>query len=596
MILQALMNYYDILNRAGEISKPGYSRTNVSFGLNLSTEGNLMNIIPLKVMTQKGKKTFERPQVMQVPEQIKRSVNVQSNFLCDNATYLLGLDLKGKAERAKLCFEDARKLHISILAGVDCVEAKAVVAFFENWNHDEVNDIALAEYIEEIFSGVNLVFHIEGYGFAHESKAIQLAWDSLMDDKQESFIMQCLVTGESAPIARLHPSIKGVKGAQSSGASLVSFNDDADCSYGRDGQQGRNAPVSEHATFAYSTALNFLLSDSSHRCILGDTTLVYWAESAKPIYRDMFGFALDPKMEESNDSTEMEESKSAVKILQSIFEKIVNGSQLSDVSEFFDKDTTFYVLGLSPNAARLSVRFFMQGGFGTIMERIAAHYQALEIEKAPYEPRLLPLYKLMLETVLPNAKSAKSKASSPLLSGSVMRSILSGACYPTELFSSVFVRIRAERNITYGKAAIIKAYLIRKYKNDEKQMEVLSVSLNETSENRAYVLGRLFAILEKLQLEANPGINTTIKDKYFTSACATPATVFPVLLRLSSHHSSKAQYGYVYEIKIRDLLDKIEMDEQPFPLHLSLDQQGVFVLGYYHQYQANYRKTIKEEK
>jgi len=593
VILQALVNYYDILNRAGKISEPGYSKANVSFALNLSVEGKLLNIIPLKIMVQKGKKSVEIPQSMQVPEQIKRSVNIQSNFLCDNATYFLGIDSKGKAERAKLCFEDARKLHISILEGVDCVEAKAVVAFFDNWNQDDAKEIESSEYIEQVSSGVNLVFHIEGYGFAHENKMIQMAWNSLINDQQDATNMQCLVTGQNGPVARLHPSIKGVKGAQSSGASLVSFNDAADCSYGRDGQQGSNAPVSERATFAYSTALNFLLSDTSHKCTLGDTTVVYWAESAKPIYRDMFGFALDPKTEESNDSAEMEESKSTTKILQNIFEKIVNGSQLSDVSEIFDKNTTFYILGLSPNAARLSVRFFMQDSFGTILERIAAHYQDLEIEKAPYEPRLLPLWKLMLETVSPNSRD---KASSPLLSGSVMRSILSGACYPTALFSNVFVRIRAERNITYGKAAIIKAYLIRKFKEEKIQTEVLTVSLNETSENRAYVLGRLFSVLEKLQLEANPGINSTIKDKYFTSACATPAAVFPILLRLANHHSSKAQYGYTYENKIRDLLDKVLMDEQPFPSHLSLDQQGVFVLGYYHQYQANYRKSIKEEK
>lgn len=593
MILQALVNYYDILNRAGEISEPGYSKANVSFALNLSVGGKILNIIPLKIIVQKGKKSVEIPQSMQVPERIKRSVNIQSNFLCDNATYFLGIDSKGKAERAKQCFEDARKLHISILEGVDCVEAKAVVAFFDNWNQDDAKEIESSEYIEQVSSGVNLVFHIEGYGFAHENKVIQMAWNGLINDQQDATNMQCLVTGQSGPVARLHPSIKGVKGAQSSGASLVSFNDPADCSYGRDGQQGSNAPVSERATFAYSTALNFLLSDTSHSCTLGDTTVVYWAESAKPIYRDMFGFALDPKTEEPNDSAEMEESKSTTKILQNIFEKIVNGSQLSDVSEIFDKDTTFHILGLSPNAARLSVRFFMQDSFGTILERIAAHYQDLEIEKAPYEPRLLPLWKLMMETVSPNSRD---KASSPLLSGSVMRSILSGACYPTALFSNVIVRIRAERNITYGKAAIIKAYLLRKFKEEENQMEVLTVSLNETSENRAYVLGRLFAVLEKLQSEANPGINTTIKDKYFTSACATPAAVFPVLLRLANHHTSKAQYGYTYENKIRDLLDKVAMDEHPFPLHLSLDQQGVFVLGYYHQYQANYKKSIKEEK
>lgn len=592
MILQSLANYYDILYQAGEITKPGYSTTKVSFGLNLSSDGKLLNVIPLKGMVQRGKKMVESPKSMQVPEQAKRSVNIKSNFLCDNSTYLMGVNLKGMGERARLCFEDARNLHQSILKNVDCIEAKAVVAFFENWNQEKENDIALAEYIGEISSGVYLVFHIEGYGYAHENKKVQLAWEKSLNAGQDANNMQCLVTGESTPIARLHPSIKGVRGAQSSGGSLVSFNDAADCSFGRDGQQGRNAPVSEKVTFKYSTALNYLLSDSSHRCFLGDTTVVYWAQSAKPIYRDLFGFALEPKTEEANDSKQMEENKVATHLLHNIFEKIVSGSPLSEISDSFDKDTRFYVLGLSPNAARLSVRFFLQDSFGGIIDKIATHYCDLEIEKAPYEPRLLPLWKLMFETVSPNSKD---RASSPLLSGSVMRSILSGTAYPTALFMNVLVRIRAEKSITYGKAAIIKAYLIRKHKSDKKQMEVLSVSVNKNSENRAYVLGRLFAILEKLQLEANPGISTTIKNKYFTSACATPSTVFPVLLRLSNHHSSKAQYGYTYEMKIREIMGKIEMDEQPFPSHLSLDQQGVFILGYYHQYQENYAKSIKEE-
>lgn len=593
MILQSLVDYYEILNRAGEISKPGYSIAKVSFGLNISESGSLLSVIPLRKSVLRGKKNVELPTSMQVPEQVKKTVNISPNFLCDNSKYLLGIDLIGNFERVTQCFESARKLHVDILKDVDCIEAKAVSTFFENWNvQDAANSIVLADCIEQVSSGANLVFYIEGFGFAHDCIAVQAAWIKYSGLKEQSKMLQCLVTGEQSPVAILHPNIKGVKGAQPMGASLVSFNAPADWSYCRDDGQGLNAPVSEYAAFAYTTTLNHLLADAEHRCSMGDTTIVYWAKSSKTIYRDLFGYAIEPQAENENDISEQVEDKSATKLVKTIFNKIVDGSPISEAAEYFDKDTSFFVLGLSPNAARLSVRFFMQDSFGSFIEKIISHYINLEIDKAPYEPRLLPVWKLLLETVSPNSKD---KASSPLLSGAVFRSIFSGSIYPTALFSNVIVRIRAEKNISYGKAAIIKAFLIRKYEKEEKIMEVLSVSLNETSKNKAYILGRLFAVLEKLQQEANPGINTTIKDKYFTSACATPATVFPVLLRLSGHHSSKVQYGYTYENKIRDILDKIDMDSEPFPTHLSLDQQGVFILGYYHQYQSNYKKVNKED-
>jgi CRISPR-associated protein Csd1 len=593
VILQSLVNYYEILNRAGEISKPGYSIAKVSFGLNISESGSLLSVIPLRKSNIRGEKTVELPQLLQVPEQGKRAVNILPNFLCDNSKYLLGIDSKGNTERVKQCFESARQLHINILKNVECVEAKAVVSFFENWETNEASEnVALFDCFEQISSGANLAFIIESHGFAQDCIDIQDAWINFTKGQEQSTIMQCLVTGENKPVAVLHPNIKGVRGAQSMGASLVSFNAPADWSYCRDDEQGLNAPVSEYAAFAYTTTLNHLLSDSDHRCSMGDTTIVYWANSCKTIYRDLFGYAIEPQTENGNDIDEQVEDISATKLVKAIFNKIVDGSPISEVAEYFDKDTSFFVLGLSPNAARLSVRFFMQDSFGSFIEKIISHYKNLEIDKAPFEPRLLPVWKLLLETVSPNSKD---KASSPLLSGAVFRSIFTGSVYPTALFSNVIVRIRAEKNISYGKAAIIKAFLIRKYENEEKIMEVLSVSLNENSKNKAYILGRLFAVLEKLQQEANPGINTTIKDKYFTSACATPATVFPVLLRLSGHHSSKAQYGYTYENKIRDILDKIDMDAEPFPSHLSLDQQGVFILGYYQQYQSNYKKVNKED-
>ena len=197
----------------------------------------------------------------------------------------------------------------------------------------------------------------------------------------------------------------------------------------------------------------------------------------------------------------------------------------------------------------------------------------------------------MAETVSPKARD---KAASPLLAGAVLRSIFMGLPYPEIFFSSVLIRIRAERDISRAKAAIIKACLLRRCK--DKYKEELTVSLNEQSENKAYVLGRLFAVLEKAQLDKNPGINATIKDRYFASACANPASIFPVLLRLSNYHIAKAEYGYSIDRRIQELFDKLEVNNNPFPSHLSLNDQGIFILGYYHQKKAFYTKKDQEEK
>ena len=371
----------------------------------------------------------------------------------------------------------------------------------------------------------------------------------------------------------------------------MSFNDRAYESYGRTEQQGLNAPVSERAAFAYTTVLNHLLSDSRLKQIVGDTTVVYWADSPKTIYQDIFMFALNPEEREPEEESERTDDLGAIKLVGDVFQKLAAGMPIADISDVFNPETRFYVLGLAPNAARLSVRFFLQDSFGSFIGRIMEHYENMRIEKAPFETEYVSLWRLMQETVSPKSTD---KASSPLLSGAVLRAILSGSKYPAALYNSIMIRIRAEREVSRGKAAVIKAYHL-KNPNNSYFKEVLTVALNEQSNNKAYVLGRLFAILEKAQLDANPNIKATIKDRYFTSACATPASVFPVLLRLSNHHIAKSDYGYVSERKIQELMDKLNVDSNPFPTHLSLDEQGIFILGYYHQKKANYTKLTKEE-
>lgn len=595
MILSSLVDYYEILANENAITPLGYSMANVAYALRISQNGELKGVISLKETVQRGKRSVEVPKSMEVPQQVTRTVGVKSNFLCDNSGYILGLDKKGKPERTKQCFDECRALHHEILNGVDSICAKAVLRFLDNWQPQSAyENPVLKDELDEILKGSNLVFYVDGYGYAHEDEAVGKAWEAYSAKETDTPVMQCLVTGHNAPIAKTHTNIKGVRGSQSAGASLVSFNARAYESYGKEDKQGLNAPVSEYAAFAYTTVLNHLLADDRHKTFLGDTTVVYWAKSPKPIYSDFFSFCLNPETPEADnaETSEMMQDKKTLQLIHSAFEKIVSGQPIRDFSDEIDPSTKFYVLGLAPNAARLSVRFYLENSFGEFLNNITKHYQDLEIEHSKGEYKYLPIWRLMLETVSPKSKD---KVASPLLSGSVLRSVLTGASYPQALQNSVMVRIRAERDISRGKAAIIKACLLRKDKNNSLKEE-LGVSLSENSQNRAYVLGRLFAVLEKAQLDANPGINTTIKDRYFTSACATPASIFPILLRLSAHHISKAEYGYVSEKKIGELMDKLKIEENPFPSRLSLDDQGLFILGYYHQQKANYIKKEKEDK
>lgn len=591
MRLGALVDYYEVLAKAGKISKPGYCMANVSFALNLMEDGTLIGAMPLTIELQRGKKMAEVPQRLQVPEQVKRAVNISANFLCDNSGYVLGIDTKGKPQRTRECFEAFKKMHHKVLDGVDCPAACAVLAFLDVWRPEEVeNCIAIADDLEGLMAGANIVFRVAGR-YVHEDEEVRSAWEAHKAGASASPVMQCLVTGEKAPAARLHASIKGVRGGQPTGVSIVSFNARAYESYGRDEQQGLNAPVSEYAAFAYTTALNQLLADAEHKQTFGDTTVVYWAQSPERIYRDIFSFSINPVSEEGGEQREIVVDKGTQKLIGDVFSKLLEGIPVDDFTEDFDPKTRFFILGLAPNAARLSIRFYYENDFGQVMENVKAHYEALEIEKSRKDFQYLPLWKLMQETVSPKSRD---KASSPLLSGATLRAIISGQPYPEALYSNVILRIKAERDISRGKAAIIKACLSRRQK--ERYEEVLTVSLNEQSNNKAYILGRLFAVLEKAQLDANPGINATIKDRYFASACATPASVFPVMLRLAGHHTSKSDYGYVSEKKIRDLLDKLDVENNPFPAHLSLPDQGVFILGYYHQMKSNYTKKDKEEK
>lgn len=559
-----------------KVSKSGWCQAKVSHAIELNEDGTIKAIISKRKEEERGKKKIWVPVLLNVPEMVTRSSGVSSNFLCDNAKYFLGIDGDGIQKRTIECFESAKERHLMLLEEANGKMARAICLFFKNWKPECADEnLSVKEHWDELNEGGNLIFCMKAI-YAQDEKEIQDIWEEYLKKQKQGKQGICLVTGQRAEIARIHRGIKGVPGAQSSGAALVSFNAPAFESYGK--EQSYNAMVGKYAEFAYTTALNYLLNQSEYKFALGDSMIVFWAESGQEEYQDSFLSWLNPKVDNQEE-------------MNKVFGNLKKGVwvDLEDIQ--LDSEQRFYILCLAPNAARLSVRFYYQNSFGNIIKNIAKHYQRMEIVRPSWEDmRYLGIKQMLNETV--NQKS-KDKTPIPNMASMVLSAILSDTKYPASLYTDTLIRIRAEQGkVTCGRAAIIKAFLIQNYKWKEGDEYM---GLNEGCEESAYVLGRLFAVLETIQKDANSGINTTIRDRYFNSACATPASVFPTLIKLKNSHIKKLEREsggtkIYYEKMLTELMGKIEK----FPRRLSLEEQGKFMLGYYHQVQKKYEK--KEEK
>jgi len=623
MILQALTRYYDILSseitdkeddEESDVAQAGYSVVEVSYALELSEKGDLQNILPLARQVQRGKKLVDKPLTMVVPEQPARSgTNPPAYFLCDNSAYVLGIspedeDKPGYSAQRLNAFREYNK---EILAEVDCIEAKAVIAFLDKYDPaDGKGNPYIAKYLSDILKAgkARFVFGVNG-DFVHKNEEIRRAWEAHNQLGSDEYIGQCLVTGEEdVPIAPLHYiKIKGIA-PYHGGVALVNFNAPAYESYNRKNAQGLNSPVSKKAMLAYSKALNYLLSDANEnkKIVIDDTTIVYWAEGDNKIFASLFAGLTEAEFEEPvNEQVENApaRNKKGERLLRSIVEKIKRGEKIDEagLSREIDWNTNFYVLGIeAPNRGRASIRFFYKEPFIKFVQRIGMHYSDLQMGD---DEKLIELSWILRETV---SKKSREQKVAPLLTGAVFRSMLTNSPYPAALFNAVMIRIRADvddedrkiQKVNRVRASVIKAHLKRKYRNQPQNpiQEVLVMSLNEQSTIPAYLLGRLFAVLEKVQQEAIGDVNASIKDRYFTSACAAPRTVFPTLLRLSQHWISKAEYGYASDRRIQDILNLLDVEKNPIPARLSLDEQGIFVLGYYHQRAAFFVKNNKSDE
>ena len=582
MILQALDAYYRRKQAdpdpAKRLPADGLEDKEIPFILELDTDGQVTNLVDTRRI--EGKKKIG--QRFLVPQGIKKTSGVAANLLWDNAEYLLGIPdakkleesiKKGKAEEYQARLLDMRAaFRARIIALPEAVQqdagVRAVLAFLDALDLSALERFAC---FPEVQSGNPVLsFRLRGdLGLVCQRELIA---DAATQAEEKTPDGICLVRGEAVVVERLHRAIKGVWGAQTSGANIVSFNLDAFNSYGK--TQGANAPFGKQATFAYTTALNHLLArDSRQRIQVGDASTVFWAEekhdleSALP---DLFG---DPPKDDPDRN---------IRAVSALYAAIQTGQFADGGSE-----TRFLVLGLSPNAARISIRFWETTTAMSLARRIKQHFDDIEVAHADYEPRHLSLFRLLTGVALLN----KADNIPPNLGGEVMRAILEGLLYPATLLNQAVMRCRAEQQVTYARAAVIKACLNRKIRFHQSHEKEFLPMLDPDNTNPGYRLGRLFAVLEKIQEDASPGLNATIRDRYYGAASSTPAAVFSTLLRLSKHHLGKLSGGLTVarEKLIGDVMSGFDADSFP-PRVLSLTDQARFALGYYHQRQAFFTK------
>lgn len=587
MILQALHDYYQRKQRSenpqDRLPAFGLEEKEIPFVLEIDAEGRFVNLIDTRSV--EGKKKIGRRFL--VPQGVKKTSGVAANLLWDNAEYVLGVPdaKKLEAKRAKGEEDDYRarldEMRAEFRKQIDALppEAKAdpgliaVLAFLARndieplESHPAWNDVLATNPI--------LSFRLHGdIELVCLRPAVAAAAVGKSQD-EEAPSGTCLLTGNLAPIERLHPAIKGVWGAQTAGANIVSFNCRAFESYGKTQRQGENAPIGKPAVFAYTTALNHLLAKGSRQRVqVGDASTVFWAEQPhdlEAMAADLFG---EPPKDQPDRGTDA---------LKALYQSVESGK-----FAFGDADTRFHVLGLAPNAARISIRFWETAPASVLAQRLKRHFDDIKVARADYDPEYLSLFRLLTSI------AAQSKADNipPNLGGDIVRAILEDLPYPVSLLNAAVQRCRAEHKVSYPRAAVLKACLNRDIRRANRNLsepqKEFEVMLDVDNTSPAYRLGRLFAVLEKVQEEASPGLNATIRDRYYGAASSTPVAVFTTLLRLKNHHLGKLPRGRA--VQMEKLLGEILDGIADFPRVLALPEQGRFALGYYHQRQAFFTK------
>lgn len=594
MLIKALCDYYDILAEKGSVLPEGYSKVNVHYLISLNKDGQVDEIIDCQETerVQSGTKIKEKkvPIQMIMPQRTEKS-GIDANIAEHRPLYIFGLNL----EKERLSPDDrtdkARKSHkvfveknLSFMEDIHSPIAEAYKNFLVSWKPEEEIENKWLLGLRKDYQKANFAFCLSGSPdcLLHEESEVKAKWDReyLNEENNNRKTAQCAVTGQKEPIARIHSKIKGVYGGLATGSVLISFKNDSENSYGND--QSYNSNISEKAMKKYTEALNYLLSSSKHRAMLDDMTIVFWAMSSRETYEDLFMKMLLGQKDQMDTSQTEDMLK---ELLTDARDAKITEERIRSL-DMMDPEVDFYMLGLKPNSSRLSVKFIIKRKYADVLWNIARFQRDLQVSEVFHS---VALWQIKREMISPKSKNDKVN---PALMSRMLEAIMYGRSYPLFLMDTMVRRVKTDEGsakINSVRAGVIKACINRNSSKEE-----LKVSLDKTNQSQAYLCGRLFAVLEKLQQDAsNNSLNRTIKDAYFASASSKPALVFPKLIRLAQNHLNKVKYPVYYHKLMGEIMDGLKGE---FPETFRLMDQGRFDIGYYQQNQDLWKKVNKSEE
>lgn len=582
MLIKALNEYYDILARNDKVCKDGFSRQNITHMIMLRKDGTVSDIINVEQESEPDRKgkTKLQPISVVLPRRIDAR-GIASNIIEHRGRYIFGLiyDKDNDVYTTNNDTDNVNQSHEVFveknLEFTESMQSDIVIAyrnFMLNWNpSEEVNNEYLLN-IKKYFDKSRFIFALEGHPEIKLHDMDGEISNKIAELQKESCTLQgndiCSITGEKGKFSDIHNVVNGNK-------KVVCAKNSAEWSYGK--TKSSNSSIIEPTMKRYTDALSILMADKKHNIYLDDMMVVFWAMSdddskETDLFASMLGF--DDKI----DADEMNGI-----LLKSLND--VNQGKSPDLTELdIDKNVEFYIVGIAPNVSRLAQKFIYRDKFGNIFSHIARHQADIMIVNSKGN---IPMWRIFRELKPPQSTNYTTP---PPLMASVFGAIINGTRYPESLLENAVRRVKTDKSVNYVRAGIIKACINRKDRYS-KNKEEIKMALDIENNNQAYLCGRLFAVLEKVQSDALPGLNRTIKDSYFASACANPSTVFPKLIKLSQYHIEKLEYKVKYKIVTGEIMDKLN---GKFPKTLPLSEQGKFIIGYYQQTQDFYKK--KEDK
>lgn len=607
MLISALCDYYELLLKGGKALPQGYSYAEIDFLVGLTKDGEIAEIIDYRKSVNKtmGKKTkIEKvPRTIQLPKRPK-TTSIKSYYMDHRPLYIFGLNYTGVGfseeddkSRAKKSHDAFVAKQLSFIDGLHSDIIDAYRNFVEKWVPGEQKENPHLLGLGKEYSAKGFAFCLAGRAdiLLHEDKAIKDRWEQILLEEQKLLADepqgQCSILGEELPIARIHDSIKGIVGGQSSGNTMVNFDSSAEQSYGK--TQSYNSNVSIKAMEKYTEAMNYLLANKATHSLLGDITILQWAMSADDKYERIVEQAMSVGFEEEKDTSDADATGEYIqRVIQDAMDAVVTGAQLDSIKNI-DPNVEFYIAGLKPNSSRISLKFIYKKRFGELLYNIARHQVDMQMSE---NGKPIPLWRIKKELIIPGSKQGSLDSA---LASKIFDAIIQGYPYPEFLLYTVIQRIKNDSDddknkyvkINSVRVGIIKAYLNRYFRATQKK-EVITMSLDNNNHNPAYLCGRLFAVLEKIQqCASNNTLNRTIKDSYFSSACSSPLMIFPKLTRLSVHHLSKIESSKLskyWDGLMGEIIDNINGN---FPAALSRNEQGEFIVGYYHQFYSKSENT-----